>query len=303
MLSLGGSTYTEGGFTSSGAAVAAAQNVWAMFGPVQSGSSAPRPFGSAVVDGFDFDFESTVENMEPFVAELRSLLDADGTYYLSAAPQCPYPDLSDESFIDGQVYMDWVQVQFYNNYCEVTEYANPNDWDFSTWNTWATSVSLNPNAKVLLGIPGNTGAAGSGYADGSVLAGAIANAKSYPAFGGVMVWDMSQLYANTGFEDEITSDLGAPASSPTSTTSSSTAKPTTLTTVTTSSSPTSTSVTCPVAGASCPTNGVYACTGSSFGICDNGAWVIQSCGSGDVCVQSGTGIYCAESGSSAPVCT
>lgn len=223
LLSLGGSTYTEGGFSSSAAAVTAAQNVWAMFGPVQSGSSAPRPFGSAVVDGFDFDFESSVQNMEPFAAELRSLGDAAaGTYYLSAAPQCPYPDASDESFIDGEVDFDWVQVQFYNNFCGVDNFENPNGWDFSTWNTWATTVSANPAAKVLLGIAANTGAANAGsYVDGTLLAEAIASSKSYPSFGGVMMWDMSQLYANTGFEAEVVSDLTAPASSSPTTTASS----------------------------------------------------------------------------------
>ena len=51
MLSVGGATYSEGGFSSSSAAVSAANNIWAMFGPVQSGSSVLRPFGSAVVDG------------------------------------------------------------------------------------------------------------------------------------------------------------------------------------------------------------------------------------------------------------
>ena len=248
-MSLGGSTYTEGGFSSSSAAVAAAQNVWAMFGPVQSGSSAPRPFGTAVVNGFDFDFESSVQNMEPFAAELRTLMNAaGGTYYLSAAPQCPYPDQSDESFIDGEVDFDWVQVQFYNNFCGVDNFNNPNAWDFSTWDTWANSVSLNRNAKVLLGIAANTGAANAGsYVDGSLLASAIASSKSYASFGGVMMWDMSQLYANSGFEAEVLSDMGAPASSSgststsTSTSPTTTAPQTTLTTITTSASPTTTS--------------------------------------------------------------
>lgn len=211
LLSLGGGSYTQGGFSSSDDAVAAAQSVWAMFGPAQSGSTAPRPFGSAVVNGFDFDFESTVQNMEPFAAELRTLINAaDGTYYLSAAPQCPYPDLSDESFIDGQVDFDWVQVQFYNNGCDMEHFDDPSDWDFSTWDNWASRVSLNPDAKVLLGIPANTGAANAGsYVDGSQLATIILSCKSYASFGGVMMWDMSQLYANPGFEAEVVNDLAA----------------------------------------------------------------------------------------------
>jgi hypothetical protein len=94
---------------------------------------------------------------------------------------------------------------------------------------------------------------------------------------------------------------------PSSSTTTSKAQSTTTATKASTTSPTATSSTapsstCPVAGASCPLNGVYACTGSSFGICDNGAWVIQSCGSGDVCVQNGSGIYCDVAGSSTPVC-
>lgn len=61
MLSIGGATYTEGGFSTSDAAVSAANNIWSIFGPYSA--SAVRPFGTSVVDGFDFDFESTVSNM------------------------------------------------------------------------------------------------------------------------------------------------------------------------------------------------------------------------------------------------
>ena len=93
LLSIGGATYTEGGFSSSSAAVAGANLLWKTFGPVQSGSSGNRPFGTAVVDGFDFDFEAGVSNTVPFANQLRSLMNADTSkkYYLSAAPQCPYP--------------------------------------------------------------------------------------------------------------------------------------------------------------------------------------------------------------------
>ena len=77
----------------------------------------------------------------------------------------------------------------------------------ATWDDWAHDTSKNPNVKVLLGIPANTGAAGSGYTSGSALAGAIDYAKGYSSFGGVMMWDMSQLYANTGFLAEVTADL------------------------------------------------------------------------------------------------
>lgn len=91
-----------------------------MFGPVTSNTSINRPFGDAVVDGFDFDFESTVSNTVSFASELRSLMTAATAaggkqYYLSAAPQCPYPDAADNDMLDGTISFDFIMIQFYNN--------------------------------------------------------------------------------------------------------------------------------------------------------------------------------------------
>jgi chitinase len=185
--------------------------------------------------------------MPAFGNQLRSLMDANNskTWLLSAAPQCPYPDAADGPMLAGAVSFDIVWVQFYNNYCGVQSYtegsSTQNNFNFATWDNWAKTVSLNPNVKVMLGIPANTGA-GSGYESGTALADVISYSKSFSSFGGVMMWDMSQLYANSGFLNAVASDLGEPAQSvaPTS------ATPTTLTAVTTkatstaSSSPTST---------------------------------------------------------------
>ncbi|KAF7956483.1 hypothetical protein EAE96_003822 [Botrytis aclada] len=272
LLSVGGATYTEGGFTSTQAATAAAKNLWSWFGPDTSGDI--RPFGTAVIDGFDFDFESTVSNMPAFGNQLRSLMDTDTnkTWLLSAAPQCPYPDAADGPMLAGTVSFDIVWVQFYNNYCGVQSFVSgvstQNNYNFDTWDNWAKTVSRNPNVKVMLGIPSNTGA-GAGYTSGAALASVIAYSKSFSSFGGVMMWDMSQLYANPGFLDAVNADLGKPAvtvpvttstitststskSSVTSTTNSATTTApgstlttitrttTTTTTATTSASPTST---------------------------------------------------------------
>lgn len=247
LLSIGGATYTEGGFTSSTAAKSGAQTVWAMFGPEQSDSSVDRPFGSAVVDGFDFDFESTTSNMAPFGSELRSLMDAataagDKQYYLSAAPQCPYPDAADNDMLDGAVSFDFVFIQFYNNYCGVSSYVSgsstQNNFNFATWDNWAQMVSANPNVKVLMGIPANTGA-GAGYVEGSQLAAVIKYSETFSSFGGIMMWDMSQLYENDGFLDEVVSDLAAGTGSTTTTTT----KTSTATSTTTTSTSTITSTT------------------------------------------------------------
>ena len=251
MLSIGGATYTEGGFSSSSDAVTAADNIWAMFGPVQSGSTVNRPFGDAVVDGFDFDFESSTQNMAPFANELRSLMnqtmDAGGkSYYLSAAPQCPYPDVADNDMLDGTVYFDWIQIQFYNNYCGVNAFVAGDttqpSYDFDTWDTWASTVSANRNVKILMGIPANTAAAGSGYTTGTTLEDAIEYSETFSSFGGVMMWDMSQLYENSGFLEEVVEYLGS-GGTPSTTTSTVTTLSTTTTTTTPSSTDTSTTTT------------------------------------------------------------
>ena len=213
LLSIGGATYSQGGFQTTAAAVTAANSIWASFGPVQSGSSAPRPFGNAVVDGFDFDFESTVSNMPAFANQLRSLMNANTSkkFYLTAAPQCPYPDAADSPMLNGGVYFDAIWVQFYNNYCGVQSYVSgastQNNFNFDTWNTWATTVSANKNVKVFLGVPAGPSAAGSGYESASALKSVINYCKSFSSFGGVMMWDASQAYANSGFLDGIHSDL------------------------------------------------------------------------------------------------
>lgn len=275
MLSIGGATYTEGGFSSSAAAVSAANNVWAIFGPVQAGSTVKRPFGQAVVDGFDFDFESTTQNMPPFATQLRSLMTAATAaggkpYYLSAAPQCPYPDLADDAMLNGGVSFDFIQIQFYNNYCGVSSFvvgaSSQPSYNFGTWDNWAKTGSANPNVKILVGIPANTGA-GAGYTSGNVLQAALAYSEGFTSFGGVMMWDMSQLYKNPGFLEEVVQYLGSGGSpsptstattSTTSTSTASTSTGTTSTTTTTSSSsspPTSTATsttTAPGTGAPVP---------------------------------------------------
>ncbi|KAI7228724.1 hypothetical protein KC330_g7779 [Hortaea werneckii] len=208
LLSVGGATYTEGGFSSPDIAKQAAEKVWATFGPKQDESTL-RPFGPAVIDGFDLDFETTMNNAAPFANRLRELMNEDTTkqYFLTAAPQCPYPDLADNEMLNGSTYFDAIFIQFYNNYCGVnsfvpgsTEQAN---FNFETWTNWARTVSANPDVKILLGVPANTGAAGTGYLPVSSLGPIIAYCKRFPSFAGVMMWDASQAYANIEFHKAV----------------------------------------------------------------------------------------------------
>ncbi|KAH8596795.1 glycoside hydrolase superfamily [Bisporella sp. PMI_857] len=221
LLSIGGATYTEGGFDSAAAATAGAQNIWKIFGPYNSG--VPRPFGTSAVDGFDFDYEATVNNMIPFGVELRRLMDADKAstgknWLLTVAPQCEFPDRANGAMLDGQVFFDIVMIQFYNNWCGVQNFNNPNAWNYPVWHNWAKTASKNPNVKLMIGVPGGPGAAGSGYVDAATLAPIIQYGKGYDTFTGIMMWDASRVWQNPGFLDAAASNLGLPAPTTTLTT-------------------------------------------------------------------------------------
>lgn len=201
LLSIGGATYTEGGFTSAEEAASWADTLWAMFGPPPpadgdgDGGDVLRPFGEASVDGFDMDFEATATHLAPFAAALRARMDEASArtgrrFYLSAAPQCPFPDHAMGAMLDA-VPFDFVAVQFYNNYCGAPSYvpgaAEQHNFNFKTWDDWARS-SPNKDVKVLLGLPGSPTAAGTGYVSGEQLREVIEYSKQFGSFGGVMAW-------------------------------------------------------------------------------------------------------------------
>ncbi|KAI0843263.1 glycoside hydrolase family 18 protein [Hypoxylon sp. FL0890] len=230
LLSIGGATFTTGP-SSPEQAQQLADQVWSMFGP---GDGDNRPFGKAVVDGFDLDIESPLPNIGTFAARLRENMDKANSggskqkFYLSAAPQCPFPDQNNKVMLQGDhaVAFDFVMVQFYNNpQCDGRVFdansSSPaskrdnNGFNMDQWDQWAHS-SKNPNVKVFLGIPGGPTAVSASqkasYQAPDKLSPIIAYCKKFSSFGGVMVWDMSQVWANKGFLDAVASDLkGSPA--------------------------------------------------------------------------------------------
>ncbi|KAG0273983.1 Chitinase 1, partial [Linnemannia exigua] len=121
VLSIGGASGSYA-LDDAAAGTAFAEQIWNIF---LGGSSSTRPFGDAVLDG---------------------------SFYITAAPQCPYPDLATQAALNA-AWFDLVWIQFYNNYCGVQAYGT-NNFNFDTWNNWATTVSINKNVRVLLGVPG-----------------------------------------------------------------------------------------------------------------------------------------------------
>ncbi|KAG1818141.1 glycoside hydrolase family 18 protein [Suillus subaureus] len=251
-MSLGGATGSIG-FTNDTEATAYAQTIWDLF---LGGSSSMRPFGSAVLDGIDMDIEGGSQTgFVSFLSALRTLMDGGSKpYYITAAPQCPYPDAYIGTTLD-QFGFDAVYVQFYNNYCELTNYNDTNDWDFSTWDNWAETVSPNSNVKVYIGAPASTSAAGSGYVSPSTFTPIIQQTMAqYSSFGGVMLWDASQAYANGRYDisvkDSLLGVVSAPPPTTTTTTMTTTAPTTATTSTSTTSSPSPTT-----------TSGTASCTG------------------------------------------
>ncbi|TFY71204.1 hypothetical protein EVG20_g1816 [Dentipellis fragilis] len=236
-ISIGGATGAVS-FTSDSQAQQFADTIWNVF---LGGSSSTRPFGSAVLDGVDLDLEGgSASHWPAFINQIRSHANgASKQYYITGAPQCPYPDAYMGAILNA-VGFDAVYVQFYNNYCGLQAFSNPNDWNFDQWDTWAKTVSPNKNVKIYIGAPAASTAAGSGYVDAGTLASIAQQTRSqYSSFGGVMLWDASQAYNNGRFDAAIKSALsnggGAPAPPPSSTPPSSTpSKPSS-----TSSAPTS----------------------------------------------------------------
>ena len=181
LLSLGGATGNYG-FSSDSEAETFAGTLWNKFG---GGQDNERPFDDAVVDGFDFDIENKDQTGYPALAkQLQSYFASSSKkFYLSAAPQCPYPDESVGDLM-SQVDLDFAFIQFYNNYCSIDKQFN---WD--TWRDYASGK----NIKLYLGIAGSPSSAGSGYVDLSSVQNVLSTIKNDASFGGVSIWDISSV--------------------------------------------------------------------------------------------------------------
>ncbi|EIW86439.1 glycoside hydrolase family 18 protein [Coniophora puteana RWD-64-598 SS2] len=210
-ISLGGAGGGVG-FQSDDQAETFAQTIWDLY---LGGSSSTRPFGDAVLDGVDLDIESGGgTGYAAFVTKIRSLASgASKQYYITGAPQCPFPDASLGSVINA-VGFDAIYVQFYNNLCGLENDGSANDWDFGIWDYWAQNTSPNKDVKVYIGAPASSTAAGRGYVDIGNLTGIAKQMHdTFPSFGGVMLWDASQAYANSNYAAAVKSALVADGAS------------------------------------------------------------------------------------------
>ncbi|CAO3675448.1 unnamed protein product [Umbelopsis vinacea] len=209
-LSLGGAGGGVG-FQGDSDATAFADQLWNLF---FGGSSTTRPFGSAVLDGIDLDIENGGSTgYSAFVTQLQSHFKAASKkYYITAAPQCVYPDANLGAVINS-VAFDAVYVQFYNNPCGLQNFNAPSQWNFGIWDYWARNVSPNKNVKVYIGAPASSSAAGGGYVSAATLTTIAQTMQAdFPSFGGLMFWDASQAYANNRYDKSAKAAVSAAGS-------------------------------------------------------------------------------------------
>ncbi|KAG2720468.1 hypothetical protein I3843_02G028600 [Carya illinoinensis] len=180
MLSIGGGAGSYS-LTSAKDARQVATYLWNNF---LGGGSSNRPLGDAVLDGIDFDIEGGSTQHWDKLAKYLSKYGKQGKkVYLTAAPQCPFPD----AWMGGALktgLFDYVWVQFYNNPpCQYSSGSITNL--INAWNQW-TSI---PATKIFLGLPAAPNAAGSGFIPVADLISKVLPAiKSSAKYGGVMLW-------------------------------------------------------------------------------------------------------------------
>ncbi|CEP08376.1 hypothetical protein [Parasitella parasitica] len=187
LLSMGGATPAYGIATvKEGEDLA--DELWDTFGGgYKRNSTAFRPFGNATVDGFDLDIENGEKvGYTAFVNKMRQnyKLDTAKSYYMAAAPQCPFPDYFVGETLNN-AWFDFVIV------------INDGNFNFNIWDSWALARSQNKDVRLFVGVPGSPSAAGRGYVPYTQLVSRILPLKTINSFGGMMVWDASQAYGNT----------------------------------------------------------------------------------------------------------
>ncbi|GLJ20986.1 hypothetical protein SUGI_0383570 [Cryptomeria japonica] len=152
------------------------------------GQSDNRPLGDAVLDGIDFDIEATTEHWDDLAKALSALSTSSKKVYLSASPQCPYPDSHLGTALQTGLF-DYVWIQFYNN--GQCEYANGDASNLvNSWNQWTTSVTTVETQGFFLGLPASSAAAGSGFIPAATLiSNVLPQIKTSSKYGGLMLWN------------------------------------------------------------------------------------------------------------------
>jgi chitinase len=203
--------------------------VWGAFGPSTSAwtsAGKPRPFGNAVVDGFDFDIESNMTSppkdssgnaitdyksrgYATMINRLKNTQfpkDTSKSYYISGAPQCPLPD----EHLAGPIanaWFDMLFVQFYNNpSCSGRAAINYAAGD--SFLKWTQTPSKNSNVKIYFGLPASTSAvapANAGdYLTQPEVKDIVTRFSPNAKWGGIMLWESTYARNNIVCDKDYT---------------------------------------------------------------------------------------------------
>lgn len=199
-ISLGGGG-ASGAVTSKADAEAVGKALWNQYGGGSGGGL--RPFGKAVVNGFDLDVESSSSAtiLRYLVSELRKHFKTNKNkkrkYHVSGAPQCPIPEKNLGDVIKNAK-LDYLFIQFYNNPgCSGQGKA----FNFPAWEKLIKGTK-SAKAKLFVGLPASKEASSgdnSGskyYLSPSEMMKLVNKHKKRAKFGGVMLW-------NAGYSDTL----------------------------------------------------------------------------------------------------
>ncbi|KAK9202268.1 hypothetical protein WN944_017478 [Citrus x changshan-huyou] len=199
LLSLGGAAGSYS-LTSTQDAKQVATYLWNNF---LGGHSSSRPLGPAVLDGIDLDIEGgTSQHWDELARFLAGYSQKGKKVYVTAAPQCPFPDAWIGNALKTGVF-DYVWVQFYNN--PPCQYSSGNIGNLlNAWKQWTSDIPAN---KIFLGLPASPAAAGSGFIPTADLISKVLPAiKGSAKYGGVMLW--SKYYDDqSGYSSSIKSHV------------------------------------------------------------------------------------------------
>jgi chitinase len=211
LLSIGGGYPTNYFINNDTSAANFANFLWGAFGPVKdewTSTGGPRPFGDAVVDGFDFDIESELSSAPIVNGKALSNYKTNGyvkmittfkntlfpqdvmkPYYISGAPQCIVPDQHFAGVVEN-AWFDFLFVQYYNTAaCSARQAISSGT--FKGYNDWSSVTSKNNDVKLFVGLPGSTAASAdaSFYLQPSEVKTLVSKVYSNTRFGGIMVWE------------------------------------------------------------------------------------------------------------------
>lgn len=199
LLSMGGAAgYADVRLNSDAQGEQVADTIWNLF--LAGGKNRDlRPFGDVVLDGVDFDNESDQSTGYGALARrLRSHFAEDTyrRYYMTAAPQCPFPE-NDDMF-EVYEHLDYVSVQFYNNnVCNVGQ----SGFEASV-KRWSQAIG---NTTLLVGGLASDADGDEGYVDAKTFVSVMGRIKAMnlPNYGGVMLWEAELAAQNGQYQKKI----------------------------------------------------------------------------------------------------